>query len=351
MNVDSSFSRLFGLSRYARDMEYEQYRFKQNRRELFAVAAVAFTAKYNQHFARSFLMRVAGVPVRAVRHDFRWEPQKTFCADLLITDCDSGEQYVVEFKVGARLMQKQHSDSTEFYREGGYGRAIRNQFPKARIYTALTQQRDFDDSANDSLQRRARTWKELIPPSGRESPLVKDLLDSLGDLGISVLRLRNIKHMKNAKHASTAVDIYDLLRSIMHDFKKSPLDIGSDEIYDWVGMYVRPRSNDHVSLRRWLGHRWSYVGWMGYLLPKGSKKPELSVWLSFGEHFDDRREQSISVLKRVIRNAEVGRSPKDNDLIVKVKASCIDDEKEWFTQTLNLVLNKAVPARRRGKIL
>jgi hypothetical protein len=342
VKIESSFSRLFRQSRYARGDEQNQS--KQNRRELFAVAAVAFVAKHDENFARNFLRHVAGVPPGALHHDFRWEPQRAFCADLLITDCESDEQYIVEFKVGARLMEKQNSGSTEFERTTGYGRAIRDQFPKTKVYTALAQQRDFEDSEKNGLQRHARTWKELIPTNGRETPLVEDLLDSLGDLGISVLRLRKIKQMKNAPHVDTTINIHDVLKTVLSEFSGKPaLDIDRDDLYDWVGMYVRPRPKQHADLRKWLGHNWSYIGWIGYLLPKDGKGPQLSVWLSFREDLTDRRNQSIQVLRKVIKGADVEPSPKNNDLIVKIPAKGVTDEKEWFTETLDIVLNNSVP--------
>ena len=65
VNVDSSFSRLFRQSRYAADDEIQSTR--QNRRELFAVAAVVFVAKHDKRFARDLLVRVAGVPVSRSR--------------------------------------------------------------------------------------------------------------------------------------------------------------------------------------------------------------------------------------------------------------------------------------------
>jgi hypothetical protein len=345
VNIDSSFLRLFRQSRYAADDESRLPR--QNRRELFAVAAVAFAAKHDQAFARDFLVRVAGVPRFDLEHDFKLEPQKAYCADLAITDQTSKERYVVEFKISAPVMEKQHSRSKMFDKPGGYGRAFRERLSGVSVYTTVAQQRDFDDFAKSGLRHRARTWRELIPANGKEGQLLEDLLDSLGELGISVLRLRKIKHMKNAKHALTTVNIQDLLRSILDEFKKAPLDVDSDDIYNWVGMYVRPRPKQHSELRKWLGHNWSHVAWIGYLLPKNNDKPELSVWLSFQDKLIARRDESIRALRKVIRGAHIEASPKFNDLIVKVTASHVRDERKWFSDTLETVLQCAKP--RRGK--
>jgi hypothetical protein len=345
MKVDSSFSRLFRQSRYATSAENDLPR--QDRRELFAVAAVAFTARHDKRFAQDFLVRVAGVPKPDLDHNFNIEPQKSFCADLAITDQTSNKRYVVEFKVGARLMEKQDARSKTFNKPGGYGHAFENRLRGVSVYTTLTQQRDFDDFNKDGREYRTRTWNELIPDR-KESSLEKDLLDSLGDLGIAALRLRNIKNMKNAKHAATAVNIHDLLRSVLDQFKKTALDVERDEIHEWVvGMYMRPRANQHIELKKWLGQDWGYIGWIGYLMPKDRKGPELSVWLSFGEKLLSRRDETIRALRKVIRQGQIEPSPEYNDLVVRITASEVTDEKKWFSETLQLVLEHAKPQTRR----
>ena len=343
MKVGSSFSRLFRQSRYAANDENNLLR--QDRRELFAVAAVAFTIRHDKSFAGDFLVRMAGVPKSDLDHNFDIEPQKSFCADLAITDQSSNKRYVVEFKVGARLMEKQDARSKTFNKPGGYGYAFKNWLSGVNVYTTLTQQRDFDDFRKDGREHRTRTWKELIPTDRKESSLEKDLLDSLGELGISALRLRNIKNMKNAKHAATAVNIHDLLRSVLDQFKKAALDVERDEIYEWVvGMYMRPRTNQHTELKRWLGQDWGYIGWIGYLLPKDGKEPQLSVWLCFGDKLNSRRNESIRALRTVISRGQVEPSREYNDLIVQVTASDVTDEKKWF-DTLETVLQSAKPRR------
>jgi len=342
MRVASSFLRLFRQSRYAADEDGQAPR--QNRRELFAVAAVAFTAKHDSNFARDFLARAAGVPNSDLNHDFNWEPQKSFCADLAITDQSSNKRYVVEFKVGARLMEKQDARNKIFNKPGGYGYAFKNRRSGVNVYTTLAQQRDFDDFSKDGREHRARTWKELIPTDRKESLLEKDLLDSLGELGISALRLRNIKNMKNARHAATAVNIHDLLRSVLDQFKKAPLGVDRDETYEWVvGMYMRPRANQHTELKKWLGQDWGYIGWIGYLFPKDTKEPQLSVWLSFAEKLASRRDESTRALRKVIRQGQVEPSREYNELIVQITASEVTDEKKWFSDTLELVLQHALP--------
>jgi hypothetical protein len=291
VNIDSSFLRLFRQSRYAADVDGAPVR--QNRRELFAVAAVAFVAKHDLRFRRQLLDRVVGIPKSDLRHNFHLEPQKAFYADLAVTDQNTNKRYVVEFKVGAQLMEKQHAARSIFDEQGGYGRAFLDHFPGVSVYTVLAQEKQFDDFVKRGVLRRARTWSELIPNDSKESLLLEDLLDSLGELGISMLRMRKLKNMKNATKAGTTADIDDLLRSVLEEFKKVPLAIERDEVYEWaVGMYIRPRPGSHKNLTKWLGQNWGFIGWIGYLLPRGSKQPRLSVWLSFDDKQPSRRQHS-----------------------------------------------------------
>lgn len=63
MGDDGSFSSLFRRSRYARTEPFEDSESpqKQQRKELFAVAAVAFAIKHEPDFKRHFLREICGV--------------------------------------------------------------------------------------------------------------------------------------------------------------------------------------------------------------------------------------------------------------------------------------------------
>jgi len=173
---------------------------------------------------------------------------------------------------------------------------------------------------------------------------VADLLDSLGNFGISVLRLRNIRSMRNAQHAQGAFDIYELLQSILTDFRPCSMDIGSDETYRWFGMPIRLREKQHQSLQKWLGREWSTIGWIGYQLPKASRKPELAVWLYFEKGQEQHRDDSIQLLKKKLPRKKI-EAFYTGDLVVSEPAERVADEKEWFTRTLQIVLGNSFPDR------
>jgi hypothetical protein len=354
VKVESSFSRLFRQSRYARGLEDENSLTKQNRRELFAVAAVSFVAKHEPVFARELLARVAGVPRQDLAHSFKIKPQAHACADLLIIDEVNRRHYVVEFKVHAPTDKKQSPGAKAFAGARGYCSQMKQRFGDVTgqnlTYTLLAKNAEFDDKLVDGVACRARTWKELIPANGKDTVLVADLLDSLGEFGIPVLQLRNVRSMKNSRDAEGAFKIHQLLQSILTDFRSSALDIGSDETYRWwCGMNLTARKGQHPRLRRWLGHDWSYIGWIGYLFTRTTGKPELSVWLFFEPKHSRQREETIQLLRRKLPGKTVKPYETENDLIVLEAAERIRDEKEWFRKTLQNVLENAVPTSVRDK--
>lgn len=350
MKVDSSFCHLFRQSRFARDFEDDASKPRHNRRELFAVAAVAFVVKHDPIFAQDFLLRVAGVPKADLKHNFEISPQADHCADLLVKDCTSGQGYVVEFKVHAPIEDKQSPDKDEFGRSSGYGSRIRKRFGgMTKTYTILSTHQGLSDRMSGGIFCRERGWKELIPVDGKERPIVKDLLDSLGDFGIPVLRLRNISNMKNSNHVLGAIQISELLETVLTEFRASTLETGADEIYRWCGMSLAVRKGQYRDLRRWLGHKWRNIGWVGYLLPKGAGEPELSVWLYFGRKQSVRRDRTIEVLRRRLPDKNVRAFEKGMDVVVSESARRVKVEKEWFSSVLNSVLNANYRLRPKRK--
>ena len=129
MKVESSLSRLFRQSRYARSLEDENSLTKQNRRELFAVAAITFVAKHDPVFAQELLLaRVGGVPRKDLAHNFTIMPQAHACADLLIIDEVNHRHYVIEFKVHAPTDEKQSPGEKAFAVARGYCSQMKQRF-------------------------------------------------------------------------------------------------------------------------------------------------------------------------------------------------------------------------------
>ena len=97
-----------------------------------------------------------------------------------------------------------------------------------------------------------------------------------------------------------------------------------------------------------MGHNWTDIGWIGYLLSKANRKAELSVWLYFEARHAQQREASIQVLKPKLRGKTV-KAAGANDLIVSEAADRVANEKEWFTETLEFVLKNSVATLSRTK--
>ncbi len=109
MSDAGSFSSLYRRSRYARieplqNGESEQ---AQERKELFAVAAVAFTMEHEADFKRHFLKEICGVNDTGDADDYKISLQPHDFDLVLLKDGEKSEAIVVEFKVGAPLEKKQ----------------------------------------------------------------------------------------------------------------------------------------------------------------------------------------------------------------------------------------------------
>ena len=205
MDFGPSLLGLYRRSRYARDDENETL---LNRRELFAVAAVALTAKCDEAFRKHFLQGVCrldwtdgGGPeefeIQVQFHDF----------DLVVSHKASRSIVVFEFKgFGAVLEHRQDPTNEKYFLDEptGYGGRILAQNGYVRKTYILLDQfaPEFGEKRYERKQGallcRACAWGDLLPDSERPSALWLDLLETLGQLGISTLKNSELEKMKNA---------------------------------------------------------------------------------------------------------------------------------------------------------
>jgi hypothetical protein len=122
---EPSFYSLYRRSRYVRgeDEDHVADVSRQNRKELYAVAAVAFAIKYDPQFRAHFLGTVCGIPVTADPSAIL-EVQPFHHSDLAIKDAAGCWLSIFEFKVGDKLKPKQNPGSKKFFAEDGYGQCI-----------------------------------------------------------------------------------------------------------------------------------------------------------------------------------------------------------------------------------
>lgn len=117
MSLEPSFRSLFRRSRFARAEEDEASGQLQNQKEMFAVAAVAFTLKYDEKFRKYFFREICGFEESVKQPGAIIEVQAHHHSDLVIKQKPSSLS-VIEFKIGAKLRTnrtqntKRHSSRT-----------------------------------------------------------------------------------------------------------------------------------------------------------------------------------------------------------------------------------------------
>jgi len=118
---------------------------RQNQRELFAVAALAFTLKHSEQFRRYFLCEICGIQTGWSNPALQIRLQPENYADLALIIPELGSVGVIEAKIDAPLEDHQNQNKDEFWEEGGYGRQILGE-------------RDFRDLPQNSVCTCSISW-------------------------------------------------------------------------------------------------------------------------------------------------------------------------------------------------
>ena len=239
MSLSPSFNALYRQSAYAPYELNSHGSNRQNRQEVFTVASVAFAMKHDEQFRRTFLHRVCDVTESNLDLEFNVELQPEYHADLRITCHSVQAVFIVEFKLGAELRDKQNPSKPEFFNHPkGYGAIMRNHADYKQLaqltYVVLQKDADFSDAELDGgrFRIRARRWGDLVLPHSEESPLICDLLDTLGGWGMSSLKFRKQTGMKKASRTQDAADMFQIVSAVAEAFgmnsKKFDWDVQSD---------------------------------------------------------------------------------------------------------------------------
>lgn len=208
-----SFAQLFRRGRYCRigpsATDDEQ---AQNRLEVFAVAAIGFALKHDPEFKKNFLRKSAGLEEDT--ENFKLSIQAANCMDLKLENRKKGILVVVEFKIRASLEKHQDpwfkSKDEPFWNKidgiEGYGYQFRRDYRQFPIVYYITVQQNFnvqengllhnDDSCkkdNQTFFLKSRAWGSVLEPN---TSLEKDLVKSLGELGINELKEYLMKGVK-----------------------------------------------------------------------------------------------------------------------------------------------------------
>ncbi|HEY5073371.1 MAG TPA: hypothetical protein VII34_01660 [Pyrinomonadaceae bacterium] len=284
MSNEPSFYSLYRRSRYARgeDDDHVSDSSRQNRKELYAVAAVAFALKYDPQFREHFLGTVCGIPVTTDPFAI-FELQPFHHTDFAIKEGADRWLSVVEFKVDDKLKQKQNPGSKEFFAEGGYGQRILSepayQNFERKIYVVIDEGGTFADGTEKGLEYKSRSWADLNPPTGVATEMWSDLLRSLGELGVSAFQLTKLRNMNNATYTQQAVAMHQTLSALASKLKfgtSGSMEINMEGEEAWYGRNVPlDRMNNHIFLRALAGVDSS--GWFGY--QAGPSHWELAIWI------------------------------------------------------------------------
>ena len=170
--------------------EQERDKREQRENERFAVAAIAFCLKHDESFRRHFFEKVCRQNDGSeLNGDFRIEFEPKPWADLKIQN--AGREYVIEFKIGARLEPKQNPNNDEFNKKpDGYG--FKMQENGIQRYTVLGKEnlglgdRKIVKVQGSEIICRECSWNVLSDglESSKQSPMLRDLFDCLASLGI-----------------------------------------------------------------------------------------------------------------------------------------------------------------------
>lgn len=351
MSSQPSFAALYRQSRYARVDDAPQQATRQNRRELFAVASVAFVMKHDPAFLQVFLKQVCGVSEPDLVCEFAVELQPRFHADLRIR-CEARKAlYIVEFKIRAKLMTKQNfSPKGEFLKKReGYGWKMLNEKEYAdclaRTYVVLQNGHGFSDELVRGIRVRSRTWKHLVDNPATESALTSDLLDMLGAWNIASLRFRKTTGMKKARQTKHAAEIFQIVTAIAEEIGIRPKQYVFDVVSEpgdgsYFGLNIPYGLKRLSRLEKCAGKQEYALGWFGYSAAE-SGESTLDVWIYCKP--SKATEPPLAKTQNFVKERLKGRSDlairsQDGSVRISVEGKSIPDDKEWFAGVIETLI-------------
>lgn len=346
MGFEPSLHCLYRRSRYSRSEGEPATGSRQHRRELFAVAAVAFVLKHDETFRARFFREICGFAASAGRAMPRIEVQPHDHSDLAIKDEVAASLFVVEFKVGAELEEKQNPRHDKaFFGNGGYGKLIleergyRNFARKS--YIVLDDFKGFDDGERQGLTFKARTWADLGGDGEQVGALWADLLDSLGELGVTAFQFQKLRNMNNAQHTKEAVAMHQTLSSVASRLKfgnSGGEDINWEGDEAWYGRNIpNRRLRGFINLEIDVKAEGDVMGWFGY--QSGPGHCERAVWFYCGSEQAAKRTQTF--ILECVRNGPPGKSGiKGTDVWFQSDSYVGVGDAEWFDAVFKVLADK-----------
>jgi hypothetical protein len=304
--------------------------------ERFSMAILAFALEHDQTFRNEFLQRVCGRNQAGDVSDFLVELEVAGCGDLVLRKKDDSEAYVLEFKVDSPIQQNQHPRNPEFFTKG-YGGGIKSKPWKNSVYILVQNApEDLGKPAEAIPICRARSWRDVYS-CPHERPLVHDLFESFGSLGIPAFMEMNTKDISLGHDNSTldAVKLYKVLQAVAGRIgsKGSQFDVDLDR--EKNGGYIGMNFLSTLNSDEWqtlVRPKDNLVGWFGY---SQYEKSTLDVWFYCGDEKASARIRGLLPTHFPRRD-----SPPDakNYVWVSLPAGESDDNQGWFVSVFESLI-------------
>ena len=360
-----SFLRLFRRSHYVQSVQLDddssEAEAKRQERERFAVAALAFCLKHDPVFLVHFwqtICRVANDPstMPPIRpEDILLEPPHW--ADLRLASDENGQRYVwvIEVKTGAPLDKRQRPDCPEVFMRKGYGygalfsSAEKDRGTKMRFIVLGANSEDNLDISNSGaacgpIAVQQRNWADLLPPW--RNPLLNDLFETLGELGINPFYMEKIKSLSVTNGLSNVGHAWKILTTVCSQLGIRPgywsfEPETSDDGGGHAGIYIKlppekkSPSTAHRRLHAVTRMQTDYLAWFGYEHDTHGNTAK-SVWIYSGG--PDVQKKLAAKLKPVF--PLVREETTNGDYCVVVAPAdgdaCLGDL-EWFLRVFENV--------------
>ena len=279
-----------------------------------------------------------------------FHPRRELADPFALIKRDETAAYVIECKISAPLRPHQNPSTKIFWREG-YGRHILAHFPVGTQlrYIVLGFKPKLRVKKGPRIDCTQKWWDALERTT--KSPLILDLYDSLGKLGVTRFRSRITDTMKKAATVENACETYEVLRSAYEDLGLAEgrflADILCDLNEGWwdFGLAIRTTRREadpdyfHGKLQRAVGSTGAQIGWFGYSQQDRKSGVCFSVWFFCG--LKARRSLEQRLKKNPLTRAYVQPHRADGSFEVRMPKNIAEKtissgDKDWFVRVIRI---------------
>jgi len=348
---EPSFAQLFDRSRLIRLEQEDVVTQKRTRLEEFAVAAVGFALKHDLAFRRNFLSDFADIKVGVENFEVCIQDRK--CADMALKNEVDDTLAIIEFKVPSLLEEHQNPWKPMFWSDSkkvkaGYGCELLKHYPKFSTIVYVVVCKECEKQGDDisvplpgkTFLVKSRSWKSLLKES--KTALEKDLVESLGALGIEELRNDEMKTIKMTTEQLRSFFLGNKALELLEYIAVQKLDIAKSAARNQMIELCTELSNGPL---RQLGIQIPESK-MGKLsgIPKGFTNAEYGYYSQNNEDFRAEvwfygnragKAELQTLIEKTLKGA--ARFEEDKDATLRVVCSDKDmRDLEWFSKVLGV---------------